>query len=111
MRIRESKKLLKIVKNGVITTLDKETQMMYFDDSYYSFGLYVGKWKRLKSDTKKLKFIRELLMFLNKDEDTQELSRAFLIAEEVVKRFNLLSEYFLLKKGEENDKRRSIANN
>ena len=111
MRIRESKKLLKIVKNGVITTLDKETQMMYFDDNYYSFGLYVGKWKRLKSDTKKLKFIRELLMFLNKDEDTQELSRAFLIAEEVVKRFNLLSEYFLLKKGEEDDKRKSIANN
>ena len=70
------------------------TQQLIYNDGYYIFGVYLGKWRRIRTEFKKLQFIRNLLLYLNNDEDTFELSGAFNAAEKVVKAFNLLENEF-----------------
>ena len=90
MRIQKLKNgNIKIKKEGVVATYNAKTQQLVYDDGYYVFGVYLGKWRRMR-ETEKLEYIRWMLIFLHRDEQLANDAKIFSDGDTVRQMFNLI---------------------
>ena len=90
MRIQKLKNgNIKIKKSDISATYNAKTQQLVYDDGYYIFGVYLGKWRRMQ-EVEKLKFIRWMLIYLHRDEPYTDYGALFRIGDLVRRMFNLI---------------------
>ena len=91
MRIQKLKNgNIKIKKNDITATYNAKTQQLIYDDGYYIFGVYLGKWRRMR-ETEKLEFIRWMFIFLHRDEPFTNYGVLFNNGDLVRQMFNLIT--------------------
>lgn len=92
MKVRKLKNGdMKITTELFTAVFRSKTQQLVYDDRFFVFGVYLGKWRRLDTQFKKLQFVRDVLFKLHNDEHSSELGATYRSSETVVKAFDLLS--------------------